>query len=65
MITKLINIASNVEWRVLLPSVSIAVAIPELYLFIRFLIPIISGIVWVYLKPYIIKFRDRNKAKSK
>lgn len=65
MTTKLINILSTVEWRILIPSVGLATAIPEVNPIIRFLIPIASGIVWVFLKPQIVKLRDKKSIKMK
>lgn len=52
-----------IEWKILLGSVTIAIAAPYLDLVYRFFVPIISGIVWVFLKPYVIKIKDKYNQK--
>ena len=55
---------NHIEWRVLLPSITAAITIPMDMVF-RFIIPIASGIVWVFLKPKIIEFRNKLNKKKK
>lgn len=44
------------ELKILIGSILTAIASP-VDVIIKFLIPIISGIVWVFLKPYVEKWR--------
>ncbi len=55
---------NSIEWRVLIPTVSLAVITPNIDLIIRFLIPIVSGVVWVFLKPKVIQLRNNYKTKT-
>lgn len=49
----------QIEWVVLISSITAAIAIPFLDLAARFFIPIISGIVWLFLKPCIVRLKDK------
>lgn len=52
------------ELKILVGSVVVAIAVPYLDLVLRFLVPIISGIVWIFLKPYVIKLKNNYKNKQ-
>ena len=58
-----ITMISNIEWRILLPSITAAITIPMDLIF-RFIVPIASGIVWIFLKPRIVKLRDNYNKKN-
>lgn len=51
----------NVDWRVMIPSVMAAAGLPYIDLLARFMIPIASGIAWVFLKPHVEKLRNNFK----
>lgn len=50
------------EIKIIMASIAAAIVTPTDNI-IRFLIPIASGIVWVFLQPYIVRARDKIKAK--
>lgn len=50
------------EMKVIAASIVAAIATPTDNV-IKFLIPIISGAVWVFLQPHVVKVRDKIKAK--
>ncbi|XRE42206.1 hypothetical protein ACIVBQ_000410 [Tenacibaculum discolor] len=50
------------DMKVIAASIVAAIATPTDNV-IRFLIPIVSGIVWVFLQPHVVKARDKIKAK--
>lgn len=52
-----------VEVKILCSAIVTSIAAPVDF-FIKFLIPIASGIAWVFLKPYVEKWR-RNYFKNK
>lgn len=60
---RLIVYLYQIEWIVLISSITAAIAIPYLDLAARFFLPILSGIVWLFLKPCIVRFKDKIKRK--
>jgi len=54
----------SLDVKVLLASVGLSIAAP-IDLVFRFLIPIISGVCWVFLKPMVVKFRLKVVSKKK
>ncbi|TDQ27618.1 hypothetical protein [Tenacibaculum caenipelagi] len=52
------------EIKIIMASIAAAIVTPTDNI-IRFLIPIVSGIVWVFLQPYVIKVRDKIKEKRR
>ncbi|KQC30166.1 hypothetical protein [Flagellimonas eckloniae] len=54
-----------VNWKLILPTIALSITIP-MDMVLRFFLPIISGIVWVFLKPIVEKWRkDIKKEKTK
>lgn len=57
----LLSLFNSIDWKVLLGSITIAIAWPYFDLMARFCIPIISGIVWVFLKPKVMEWKEKYK----
>jgi len=60
---KMANI-EPLELKILITSIFGAMITPG-DAFVKFIIPIASGIVWVFLKPFVLRFRDKIKSKFK
>ncbi len=52
------------ELKILVTSIVTSMVSP-VDVIIKFIIPIASGIAWVFLKPFVLKFRDKIKSKFK
>jgi len=52
------------ELKILLTSIAGAMVSP-VDVVLKFIIPIVSGIAWVFLKPAVLKLRDYLKSKFK
>lgn len=52
------------EIKVIMASIAAAIVTPTDNI-VRFLIPIVSGIVWVFLQPHVVKIRNKIQAKRK
>lgn len=52
------------ELKILITSIAGAIVSP-VDVILKFIIPIASGIVWVFLKPFVIQLRDYVKSKFK
>jgi len=50
------------ELKILLTSIAGAMVTP-VDVILKFIIPIASGIAWVFLKPYVLRFRNYLKIK--
>lgn len=48
------------ELKILITSIAGAMVSP-VDAFVKFIIPIASGIAWVFLKPFVLRFRDYLK----
>ena len=55
----------TIDWKFWLGSVTAAIAIPYLDLVARFCVPIVSGIVWIFLKPKVVELKEKYKGMSK
>lgn len=47
------------EVKILIGAIIFSIAAPFLDLILRFLIPIISGITWIFLKPYVLFLKEK------
>ncbi len=58
---------TSIDFKALFVFISAAIAIPSNGLpviidaIIRLLIPIVGGVIWVFLKPKVIKWREKLK----
>lgn len=52
------------ELKILLTSIAGAMVSP-VDVILKFIIPIASGIAWVFLKPFVLRFRDYLKTRFK
>lgn len=55
----------TVDWKILLGSITFAIAWPHFELIARFFTPIVGGIIWVFLKPKVIELKEKYKGMSK
>jgi hypothetical protein len=53
-----------IDWKAWLTMVGLAAAL-EIDWLMRFLLPIVGGIVWVFLKPIIIRLRHKWAKRKK
>lgn len=55
----------NIDWRLVLPSMAFSVAIPTVDLLARLAMPILGGIIWIFLKPVVANYRKKLNNKFK